>query len=105
MFEPNAGRVERDRGMKKVESANTGWMARALQLLPEMKATAKVATGELMREWLTTTAGLPNPTHPNAWGTLTARAAKAGLIVDTGTMTQMRNKESHARRTPVWRFA
>lgn len=96
-------RAERDIGIARVALRNDEWMDRALTFLPAMKREQTEVTGEDMRIWLRAH-GLDEPTKPNAWGALTRTAVTLGIIADTGRVSQMKAKRSHARRTPVWRF-
>lgn len=96
-----SGEVERDAALGQVAEhaeEQTGFMSLSLGIisaLPEGRYT-----GESIRT-LVTEAG-QRPHHPNAWGALVATAARRKLIIDTGSMTKMRKKSSHARRTPVY---
>jgi hypothetical protein len=96
-------RAERDLGLARIERKNLDWMTHAMQLLPQMRGYYDEVTGEEMRVWLLGQ-GLPPPSKPNAWGALTRTAITRGLLTDTGRVSNMRVKQSHARRTPVWRF-
>lgn len=46
---------------------------------------------------------LEPPTHPNAWGALTAQMAIRGEIEMTGQWLASEDVRSHARLQPVWR--
>ncbi len=56
-------------------------------------------TGEDLRFLVRDAIG--NPHHPNVWGGLIHHAVKRGYIREIG-MGQMKDKRSHARRTPVY---
>lgn len=43
-----------------------------------------------------------HPSHHNAWGGATMRLVKSGVLQNTGRLTAMRTKKSHARKTPVY---
>jgi hypothetical protein len=43
------------------------------------------------------------PHHPNAWGGLTNRLIRHGVLVDTGRIAKSTAPRSHARRQPIWR--
>jgi hypothetical protein len=96
-------RAQRDIGIARIAMKNEPWMQRALAMLREMASQEVEATGEEMRVWLLAH-GLDHPTKPHAWGALTRTAALAGILTDTGRIRQMKIKQSHARRTPIWRF-
>lgn len=100
----DAARVARDAGIAKVMSVNLTWSDRAMELLRVMREDHREVTGEIVRLWLRN-AGLEEPSAPHAWGGLIRGAVKRGLLMDTGRQTQMTAERSHARRTPIWRFA
>ena len=43
------------------------------------------------------------PHSPNAWGWLTNRLVRAGILIDTGRLGKSTSVKSHARRQPIWR--
>jgi len=100
----SAARAARDDGVAKTSAKNSEWMERALDLVTSMKGSLEEFTGEMLRMKLRA-AGLSDPSKPHAWGALTITLVKKGVIVDTGKVSQMFTEKSHARRTPVWRFA
>lgn len=99
-------RTARDEGIRRSRKKNSVWLAKALSLLPAMKAAGySDVTGEEMRIFLRSHAcDLEEPSSPHAWGMLIRTAMKRGLITDTGRQKQMWTEKSHARRTPVWRL-
>lgn len=99
-FDLFKSRDARDKGITQVLHNNEPWSVRAIQLMARL-------TGEMSGEEIRMTLmawGLERPAHPNAWGGLMSQAIKAGIITDTGRLTQMKDEKSHARRTPVWQF-
>jgi hypothetical protein len=96
-------RAERDIGIARVSLSNESWIEKALAILRVMKCCQHEATGEDIRLWLLAH-GLEEPTKPHAWGALTRTAVLRGILADTGRVRQMKDKRSHARRTPLWRF-
>jgi hypothetical protein len=99
----HAARVGRDEGIATVTENNLPWHDRALALLQRLAGSGREMTGEEMRLWLIEQ-GLESPAAPHAWGALTRHACTSGLLEDTGTVRQMAEIKSHARRSPVWRF-
>mgnify|MGYP001580413892 CR=1 FL=1 len=97
-------REARDAAIAIVILNNSSWVERALAAMPFMRHEFPETSGEGLRIWLLSN-GLEEPLSPHAWGALTRTAMKRGILVDTGRMTQMNTKKSHARRTPLWRFA
>jgi len=51
---------------------------------------------------LATNSGIEPPEHPNAWGAVSSRAIKLGLIVNANKQVGMKSIKSHARKTPVY---
>jgi hypothetical protein len=49
--------------------------------------------------------GLPQPSHPNAWGAAVSGMAKRGEIEMTGQWTKAESVKSHASMYPLWRAA
>jgi hypothetical protein len=93
----------RDEGIRKVSGSNRLWMASAVaELVARYATTGTELTGEDMREYVTKEIGTPS--HPNAWGALVKALIRGGWIKDTFVTAQMTSPQSHARRTPLWRF-
>lgn len=90
--------------MERSRKSNSHWLDDALRMLTKMRAEVSTTTGEGIRLWLRAH-GLDKPKSPHAWGMLTMTAIKRGMLVDTGSVSKMTTPRSHARRTPVWRFA
>ena len=81
-----------------LDNAGLSWQERATAVLRGM--TASEVTGEDVR--LACEARGVRPHHHNAWGGLTSRLVKAGLLVPTGRYVAMKAKGSHARKTQVY---
>jgi len=105
LFDLHKSRDARDKGIEQVTHNNENWYGSAINKLAYFadQHPGWEGSGEDIRRELRLR-GLDNPKHPNAWGGLIVHAVKIGLIKDTGKLTQMTAKKSHARRTPVWRF-
>lgn len=88
--------TERDRALEQVERPpwkDIAWDA--LQTLP-----SGTWTGEGIRIFLTRSIGKPH--HHNAWGALIMRAVRNKVLTPTGRYVSMREKQSHARKTPEY---
>jgi hypothetical protein len=98
-------KVARDEGIARVTKNNLSWVDRATIALRWYGAmhSGEEVTGEQLRAVLLDLK-FPKPTHVNAWGALIRSAASAGIIEDTGRVTQTTTKQSHARLTRVWTF-
>ena len=103
MFGPlfDYGATLRDAGVAQVlENAGAPWQEKATQLIQGAMAGREV----LAEDWrlLCKENGI-EPHHPNAWGGLTHRLVRLGVITDTGRLAKSKDPRSHARRQPVWR--
>lgn len=91
----------RDEAIEQVlTNAGDDWRERALQVIRETPASFEFI-GEDIR--LSCEENGIRPHHPNAWGGLIASAVKAGLIVATGEYRTPKSKNSHARKSQVYR--
>lgn len=94
-------RLSRDEALERVQKhAGEDWMASALGCIARMERGLLV-TGEDIRHVVEKAVGPPH--HHNAYGALVMSAVKRHLIAKTGQWTNMRDKRSHARMTPVYR--
>jgi hypothetical protein len=96
-----AGIARKDAGMEVVSENNEDFMSAALAALPRFWIGRVEALPEDWREWMEER-GLV-PTHPNAWGALTAQARRRGLIEKTGERRPMKKLKSNGRQTDVYR--
>ncbi len=46
--------------------------------------------------------GLPEPSHPNAWGAVSSGLSRKGQIEMTGDRSKSKSVKSHARIQPMW---
>ncbi len=101
-----AARVARDEGIALVTEHNESWMERCLVQVEHIRRAhykdCTTFTAEELRHALSANDDL-EPKHPNAWGALTNTLQKRGIIERAG-YGQMKDKRSHARETPLWRF-
>ncbi len=93
------GQVLRDEGIKTVTEHNESWMELCLKSIE--RVTWQSFTGEDVRFHCSKMVGLPH--HSNAWGALINSLVKRGIIEKTGEYRPMRDDNSHARSTPVYR--
>lgn len=97
----------RDAGIAQVSESHASWMDDArdgVRWLRRHGMLPDEVTGEDIRIALLAE-GMPAPKRPHAWGALMRTLATSGVLADTGRSRNMRDERSHARRTPVWRFA
>lgn len=97
----------RDAGIAQVSDSHVAWIEDARDGIRWLRSNGMLpleVTGEDIRVALLA-AGMPAPKRPHAWGALMRTLATGGAIEDTGRSVHMRDVRSHARRTPVWRFA
>lgn len=96
------GTTLRDQGIQRTLFANDDWLERALAELPKFREAYPEFIGETLRSWLASR-GI-EPQDPHAWGGLISTLVKRKLVVDTGRVRKMRDPQSHARRSPVWKW-
>ena len=89
------------RAVDHADHEEEGWSERAFQLLRNYAVSHYTFMTEDVREWAHRI-GLPKPPDPRAWGAVTLRAAKAGLIV-VECYRKTRIPPAHATPRPVWR--
>lgn len=102
----NTARQLRDEGINRVLASNATWVHDAMHALDVARVDGKLPaefTGEDLRGFLAEKGIVPSKAH--AWGALTRTLAISGRIVDTGRVRKMADPRSHARRTPIWRWA
>ena len=100
LFGGEESKRRRDEGRDRIAANNARWMELA------MEAIAKVPSGwtgrsEQWRSLVEAVAG--KPTKPHAYGALTSKLIKAGIIRRTGVRSAMTRKKSHARMTDEYR--
>ena len=79
--------------------SNVGWAATAGTLLERLPSGEY--TGEDVRLALTKK-GLPDPTHPNAWGGVIRGGQTRGVLVPTGKYRPVISERSHGRKIAVY---
>lgn len=90
------GKSRRDDGIKKITFNNAEWMAAAILLLHQLPSGWRGLPEDWRFAMLDT---IGPPTNPHAWGALTLKAKKRGLIRPTGNRLKMRARKSNARMT------
>lgn len=103
LFDALASRSARDRGIERVSIAASEFMADALWRMDELRfRLGHVFLAEDMRRELISMGVKPH--CPNAWGALTRTLIFQQVIERTGVWVPMRDKRSHARMTPQYRW-
>lgn len=100
-FDLFAGREARNTGIKTVTVNNEDWMERCMSAYDVFSRITPEFTGEDVRRYCES-AGL-HPKHHNAWGAFINSLVRRGSMIATGTYRQMKDKRSHARRTPLYK--
>lgn len=103
LFEFSAGASEmaRDHALATVErNAGAEFVEQAKAVIIERLSGTECLAEEMRR--VCEEAGVM-PHHHNAWGSLTNRLVKAGILIDTGRLGKSTSVRSHARRQPIWR--
>lgn len=100
---PEQVRQQKQQSLAQVESNNEDWIARAIECFRRHRLIfPSEFLAEVIREKL-----LPLVDHPlshHAWGALTTRLIKAGLIIPTGEFRATRSRKTHGHRTAVYRI-
>lgn len=95
------GEQLRDKAIATVAAnAGQGWMDKAEALIRTRLGGTEVLAESF--RLLCEEEGV-KPHHPNAWGGLTSRLIKQGVLVDTGRIAKSTAPRSHARRQPIWK--
>lgn len=97
-----AAKIERDKALTAVKKKSGEWFADAMAALEGLELEGEF-TGEDIRHMVVEIVG--DPHHHNTWGALIKQAVERGIIEETGEFVQMQDKQSHARRSPVYRRA
>lgn len=89
----------RDKGLDLVGVNNADWLMNAVRIV----RTHAPAAGEFMAESFQSYPGIGQPAHPNAWGSLTNRLIRLGVIEPTGEFRQSVGRSKHAHNYRVYR--
>lgn len=95
----NRARKARDQALTKVAKNSGDWFGKAMQAVTDMP-TGWRGIGEDLR--LEIEARIGKPHHHNAWGSVTNQAVRRGLLIKTGTLSQMKTAKSHARASMIY---
>lgn len=96
------GRRRKKKGIDLVGTNNHDWVLSAVSIVSQHAPPA----GEFMAEEFKKYPGIGKPGHRNAWGALTNKLLKEGIIEKTGKYAQSTGPSNHAheyktyRRTP-----
>jgi hypothetical protein len=103
------GVKRRDEGMRIVAANNEEWLRLALIELEQMSRSSSDwenmehgFIGEDIRNMLIPRIG--RPTTPHCYGAMIRIALQRGLIEETGKLRAMKDVNSHARRSMVYRW-
>ena len=99
------GKELKEKGLALVRENNENWMQRCLESIQNGVGKHWILksdfTGEDIRFFCLH--HVEYPKHPNAWGALINTLIKRNIIVPTGEYRPMKDKNSHARSTPVYK--
>ena len=96
------GEEAKQEGQHRVtENQQAEWKADVAVIIEQLARRPNGFTGDDVRE-LASTAGIGEPTHPNAWGAAMSAAAKRGLIQAVG-YERSAMPSRHAAVVRVWR--
>ena len=94
----------KEEGIRKVSENNENWLQDCVKFIEaSIFGSRSHFTGEDIRFDCENFIGFPR--HHNAWGALINTLLKRKIIVPTGEYRPMKDRASHARRTPVYRRA
>jgi hypothetical protein len=96
-----------ERAAEHAEREMAGWMESALELVRTLASKREMLTSETIRDHAFLN-GLPDPSEPRAWGAVSLRAAKLGIIEKAKTehgedrWVRGRHTQSHGRPVRLW---
>lgn len=93
-FDFSDSRALRDHGLKTVTSNAGPWIDQAYRALCTLP-TGWTGLFEEARAHVLSR-GVEEPHHPNAWGALSSKAIKRGVLTYTGRWLQSKSAASHA---------
>lgn len=95
-------RTQRDEGIQRAADRSRPWADQALQ---DFVAYVRLHGEATMEQWryYWTSRGRPQPGSPKAWGALAVRAAKSGMVTNTGRYVKAASPKTHAHPVPIWR--
>ena len=99
-FDLFSSRTARNRGVNRVAQHNRQWREKCQSYILATTFQGTEMSGEDIRRKCQS-AGL-YPTHHNAWGALIMHLVRSKAFSDTGKRTHMKDKRSHARKTPIY---
>lgn len=100
---PEQVRQTKQEYLARVEETNEDWMQRAIACFERHRLIfPSEFLAEVIREKLLPLVDFPVSHH--AWGALTARLMKMGMIVPTGEFRATRSRKTHGHRTAVYRI-
>lgn len=105
-FERNIvdGKILRDAGIEKAithaNETNDNWSERAYRFLLDFIKTRNVFMCEDVRA--ASMRNVPEPPSKRAWGAIILKAAKSGMIIQSG-YNKVKNANAHKANAAVWR--
>lgn len=94
MFDVIKGRQERDSGVGKISSGiGMKWIILATKIIADLPS-GWIGTSEDVRPMILDRIGPPH--HVNAWGALTLRVRRKGILIPTGKAYQAKRVARHA---------
>lgn len=97
------GREERDRALTRVELSSEEWRPVAYEAVTWVAKRKAEFTSDAVWFVLYNLWHTPPPHDPRALGPVMKRAAKNGLIQDTGRKKHSTRPECHTREIPIYR--
>lgn len=98
------GARERDKGVRKVADNNREWLLKVRSIAVEIaKRNGAVSSDDVRRYAMKN--GIPEPHHPNAWGSLFRVSPEKGTRWIPVGYVPSKKTTNHARRIVVWRLA
>jgi hypothetical protein len=94
------GERRRDYGTDLTAANNRAWMDTAFAVVSLYAPHDRTFLAEEFRTY----PGIGSPRHPNAWGALTLKAVRKGIIEHTGQWAKAKSARNHAHYYKVYRL-
>jgi hypothetical protein len=102
LFDAAEAKKRRDWGREKViQRQNEEWRDAVISMIARLPA-GWIGLAEDIREAVNDATPM-RPSHSNAWGSIITKAARMGLLVETGVWRTSRSVRSHGSRYPEYR--
>lgn len=93
------GRRRKKKGIDLVGTNNSDWLRGAVSIVSQHAPAAGTFLAEEFKKY----PGIGKPSHQNAWGALTNRLKKLGVIEGTDKFVQATGASNHAHRYELYR--